>query len=113
MRVTSEFWVSALCRRTALEGAFAYVAKRGAAEAGAIFILSDDMQGGNTLFAPAPQAHFDPDETADRLFEVRDQGDRFAMLEIIEREKKFDPDLWLVEIEDREKRVLWNVVEDE
>ncbi|MET0943059.1 MAG: DUF1491 family protein, partial [Mesorhizobium sp.] len=40
MRVTSELWVSALTRRVFSGGGFAAILKRGAAEAGAVFILS-------------------------------------------------------------------------
>ena len=37
-RVKSDFWVSVLIRRVQIEGGFAYLARRGAPEAGAIFI---------------------------------------------------------------------------
>ncbi|MEP2580565.1 MAG: DUF1491 family protein, partial [Roseibium sp.] len=38
MRVTSEFFVSALVRRVFGEGGFAAVSRRGAPEAGAVFV---------------------------------------------------------------------------
>ncbi len=112
MRVTSDFWVSALCRKAAAEGAFAYVAKRGATEAGAIFVLANDMQGSVSLYGPAPQSWFSEDEQKDRLFEcVLDGGDQQAATERLEREQRFDPDIWIVEIEDREGRIFVEVVE--
>ena len=40
MRLTTDFWVSALMRRVFAEGGFAAVAKRGASEAGAVFVVT-------------------------------------------------------------------------
>ena len=61
MRLTSAIWVSAYIRRCHLEGAFAVVRRRGAAEAGAIFVKLDRLDGTAALFAPAPQSLVDED----------------------------------------------------
>ena len=112
MRVTSEFWVSALCRKAAAEGAFAYVVQRGAKEAGAIFVLANDMAGFVSLFAPAPQSWFAEDEPKDRLFEcILDKSDEQAVRDRLDRERRFDPDIWIVEIEDKQARDFTNKVE--
>ncbi|MBX8814668.1 DUF1491 family protein, partial [Ochrobactrum sp. MR34] len=42
MRLTSEFWVSAFMRRIRQADGFAYLVRRGATEAGAIFIKIRD-----------------------------------------------------------------------
>lgn len=99
MRVTSELYVSALLRRIFSTGGFGAIERRGATEAGAIFIRQRFRDGFETLFGPAPQSFFDEDDT-DRRFEVcADRSEPAACDAIIEREARFDPDLWVVEIE--------------
>lgn len=107
MRVVSSFWVGAHVRRCHAVGAFATVARKGATEAGAIFVVVDRLDGTADLYAPAPQALVDTDQPLDRQFEkvlsgvpANEARDR------IEREVRFDPDLWVVEIEDRQGRAF-------
>ena len=68
MRLKSSIWVSAYVRRCDIEGAFAAVRRRGAEEAGAIFIKLNRLDGTGMLYGPAPQAMFDEARPADRLF---------------------------------------------
>ena len=56
MRLKSAIWVAAYVRRCNVEGAFAAVRRRGAEEAGAIFIKLNRLDGTAELFAPAPQS---------------------------------------------------------
>lgn len=113
-RVTSAFFVSALVRRAFHEGAFAALSQRGAEEAGAIFVLVDRLDGTVDLYSPAPQSIFDDDGPRDRLFlAVEKAAERPAALKRIESERRFDPDLWLVEIEDRQGRCFVDVVDAE
>ena len=51
MRVTSDFYCSALLRRIFAAGGFAAVEKKGAAEAGAIFLKERRRDGTVTLYA--------------------------------------------------------------
>lgn len=103
MRVTSGFWVGVYLRRAMAEGCFTSVVKRGAEEAGAIFVILNSCNGEFSLFGPAPQTSFD--EGSDRLFApVLENIDEIAVLDRLEREKKFDPDLWIIENEDRAAR---------
>ena len=100
MRVTTDFWVSALLRRVFGAGGFAAVVKRGATEAGAVFVLSRGRLGEVSLFGPAPQTSYDSAKPDDRFFTLLGTGDDAAVLDTrLEREKKFDPDIWVVEIE--------------
>lgn len=100
MRVTTDLWVSALLRRVFAAGGFAAVVKRGAAEAGAVFVLARSRLGEVVLFGPAPQTSYDSAKPDDRFFTLLGSGDDAAMLDArLEREKKFDPDIWVVEIE--------------
>jgi len=100
MRVTTEFWVSALVRRIFNEGGFAAVLARGSASAGAIFIVSRDRFGVSTLYGPAPQTEYDDAKPGERMFALLLQSDDPSRVdEKLARERRFDPDLWLVEIE--------------
>jgi hypothetical protein len=108
MRLKSSIWVSAYLRRCAVEGAFAAVRRRGAEEAGAVFIKVSRLDGTGTLYAPAPQAVFNDKKPADRLFTATLGNDIPVPEASIEarlaRESKFDPDVWILEVEDRAGR---------
>ena len=100
MRVTTDLWVSALLRRVFSAGGFAAIVKRGATEAGAVFVLSRGRLGEVSLFGPAPQTSYDSAKPDDRFFTLLGAGDDAAVLDArLEREKKFDSDIWVVEIE--------------
>ena len=100
MRVTTDFWVSALVRRVFAAGGFAAIVKRGATEAGAVFVLSRGRMGEVALYGPAPQTSYDSAKPDERFFSLLDAGDDGSdVYARLEREKKFDPDIWVVEIE--------------
>jgi hypothetical protein len=99
MRVTTDLWVSALMRRVFSGGGFAAIAKRGASEAGAVFIIVRDRLGGATLFGPAPQTSYDTAKPDERYFVRHALDDEAALDARLEKEKRFDYDIWVVEIE--------------
>lgn len=100
MRVTTDLWVSALVRRVFGSAGFAAVIQRGATEAGAVFVLTRDRFGEVTLFGPAPQTSYDEARPDERLFgELEKTADEVVVNARLERERKFDPDIWVVEIE--------------
>ena len=101
MRLTSEFWVSALMRRIRTADGFAYLVRRGATEAGAIFIKIRNRDGQFDLYMPAPQSEYDLERADERRFILYKQSEDEQLInEQLEKELRFDPDLWLVEIED-------------
>ena len=108
MRLKSGIWVAAYVRRCHIEGAFAAVRRRGADEAGAVFIKLNRLDGTGILYGPAPQAVFDEAQPADRIFTInagRDAPVPDADIEArLKREIGFDPDIWIVEVEDRAGR---------
>lgn len=105
MRLKSAILVAAIVRRANVEGAFAAVTKHGADEAGAIFVKVARLDRTADLYAPAPQSSFDEAATGDRLFErVMAEAPEFEVDERLRRERNFDSDLWIVEIEDRAGR---------
>ncbi|PSJ61355.1 DUF1491 family protein [Pseudaminobacter soli (ex Li et al. 2025)] len=100
MRVTTDLWVSALLRRVFSDGGFAAIVKRGAGEAGAVFVLCRNRLGEVWLFGPAPQTSYDSARPDDRYFSQLYAGDDAQAIEArLEKEKRFDPDIWVVEIE--------------
>jgi hypothetical protein len=106
MRLRSDFWVSAYIRRCAVEGAEALLRRRGAAEAGAIFVKIDRLDGRAAVFGPAPQTETG-ERGVDRLWTRMHREewiDPLAAEERLRREISFDPDLWIVEVEDRAGR---------
>jgi hypothetical protein len=99
MRLKSHIFVAALVRRVFGAGDFAAIEHKGSEEAGAIFVRQRRRDGSETLYAPAPQNFFEEDAN-DRRFEMRlDRADAEKMRATIDKELRFDPDLWLVEIE--------------
>jgi hypothetical protein len=102
-RLRSDFWVSAYLRRCGVEGVDAVLRKRGAAEAGAIFVKVDHLDGTASLYGPAPQLFLD--ESGERLFmPVLEAVTPLDVEERMTRELRFDSDLWLVEVDDRAGR---------
>lgn len=113
MRLRTDIWVSALCRRAQSAGAFVYVGRRGAAEAGAVFVAVLRRDGALDLYGPAPQAAFDTAAPEERLFTPLLRGaEPQAVTARMEREQRFDSDLWLVEIEDRDGRPFVDIVDE-
>lgn len=107
MLLATDIWVSALLKRVELAGSFATIAKKGDARAGAVivkvlnlrtrdaYVLREAQSGEETLWMRPVETVNEPDVDA-----------------YIERQLKFDPDLWVVEIEDKEGRhFLTEVVE--
>jgi hypothetical protein len=107
LRLKSAIWVAAYVRRCHLEGAFAVVRRRGAEEAGAIFVKVSRLDGTAALFGPAPQTAFVEAHPSERRF-VSCLVEGFVPEANVEsriaRELNFDSDIWVVEIEDRNGR---------
>lgn len=105
-RLRSDFWVSAYLRRCGVEGMPAMLRRRGAAEAGAIVVKLDRLDGTATLYGPASQSAF-ADRGIARLFVRLHASEALPVPDIearLVREISFDPDLWIVEIDDRQGR---------
>lgn len=101
MRLTTDIFVSALVRRVNATGAFALLARKGALEAGTVFVKLRKPDGRYDLFAPAPQTFYEEGRPEERAFQAveRDVPESDTE-ERLTREKRWDPDLWIVEIED-------------
>jgi hypothetical protein len=100
-RLRSDIFVSAYIRRRNAENAFAVVRRKGALEAGAIFVCIDRRDGTAALYGPAPQSAFD-EARPERLFQrLTPEGATPADVEArMQKELRFDPDIWIVDIDD-------------
>jgi hypothetical protein len=107
VRVKSGLWVAAYLRRCQVAGSAAVLRRRGAEDAGAIFIKVSRLDGTADLFGPAPQSAFEDARPSDRAFvaclaaQPAPETDAEAF---IARQLKFDPDIWVIEVEDRAGR---------
>lgn len=102
LRLTSDLWVQAYLRQCRLDGAFGYLANRGSEAAGAIFIKIVQPGGQVDLYGPAPQSIVTEEQLDrdSRLFELILSGLDADIDTKLNSERKFDPDIWIVEIED-------------
>ena len=70
------------------------------------------LDGTAALFGPAPQTAFDAARPVEHLFVSLFPQDFVSEPDVeakITREQKFDPDLWLIEVEDRAGRHFLNL----
>jgi hypothetical protein len=103
-RLRSDIWVSAYLRRVAVEGAYATLRRRGAAEAGAIFILVDRLDGRVALYAPGPVDDLRLGERRWFRAHAAESIEPSAAEDRLARETRNDPDIWVVEVESRDGR---------
>ncbi len=106
MRLKSNIWVAAYLRRCQTEGVFGAVRRRGAEEAGAVFVKVALLDGNAMLYVPAPQTVYDEDRPVDRFFVplAPQPMPEPVVEERLTKEIRFDPDAWIVETEDRAGR---------
>ena len=100
-RVTAEFWVQAYLARLSIEGIFAHIVHRGDATAGAIAVKVADMRGQASVFTRS----YDTDGNRVWVTHVDAAPERDAD-DAIARQRKFDRDLWVIEVEDPRGRHL-------
>jgi|ERR1700751_119742 hypothetical protein len=113
MRLKTALWVAAYLRRCQVEGLSAVVRRRGAEEAGVIFVRICRLDGTSDLFGPAPQSTLEQG-AVDRTFTAALAPRPIPDAEIeayLTRQTKFDSDLWIVEVEDPAGRNFLNIVD--
>jgi hypothetical protein len=106
MRLKTNIWVGAYLRRCQVAGVFGAVRRRGAEEAGAVFVKVATLDGNAMLYVPAPQTVYDDSRPIDRFFvpAAKEPQLETAVEERLAKEVRFDPDAWIVETEDKKGR---------
>jgi hypothetical protein len=101
-RLKAGIFVRAIIRRAEVAGAAAFVVRKGSEEAGAIFLKIARLDGTSLVLSQARRGEGE-------LVWVKPLGDAAsdeAASNYFEKQMRFDPDLWIVEIEDREGRTF-------
>ena len=100
-RLTAGLWVSAYLARLRLAVIAHYLVARGDATAGAVLVKAATLDGQARVW----QRSFDLASDA-RVWVVLAEGDEGMVDAAIARQRARDPDLWVVEVEDRAGRTL-------
>ena len=100
MLLSSDVWVGALIRRVEIGGGFAVVARKGDPRAGAVLVkVLNRSDGSARLLAEATRG--DGDRVWMEPVASREERELDAY---VERAVRIDPDVWVVEIEDKAGR---------
>ncbi len=100
-RLTTDFWVGAYLMRLQQENIPAYITRKGDPTAGAVLVKVSTLDGRARAF----QRSFDL-MSGERAWVVLAEGEEREVDEALSRQAGFDPDLWVIEIEDRAGRHL-------
>ena len=100
-RLTAEFWVHAYLARLRLHDIPAFVTSHGDDTSGAVLVKLNTLDGR----ARAYHRTFDL-MTGSRKWDLLVDGDEVDVDASIAKQRGFDPDLWVVEVEDRHGRHL-------
>jgi hypothetical protein len=101
-RLKAGIFVRATIRRAEVAGAAAFVVRKGSEEAGAILLKISRLDGTSMVLSQARRGEGE-------LVWVKPIGDAVddaAAAKYFEKQIRYDPDLWIVEIEDREGRTF-------
>ena len=100
-RLTAEMWVSAYLTRLRLENIPAFVVRKGEATAGQVLIKLNRLDGSAILFQRIVDILTDT-----RKWDVLFDGTEDEVDVSVDRQSGFDPDLWVIEVEDKAGRHL-------
>ncbi len=100
-RLTAEFWVHAYLARLRLADIAAFVTAHGDDTAGAVAVKLNLLDGSARLFTRS----FDL-MTGNRTWLTLAEGPEAQVDAVIARQRGGDPDLWVIEVEDRQGRSL-------
>ncbi|MBC7165141.1 MAG: DUF1491 family protein [Roseovarius sp.] len=98
-RLTARFWVDAYLARLRLAGIPAFVVAHGDDDAGAVLVKLNTLDGKATVYHRSIDL-----KSAERRWLVLVEGDEPGVDAAIARQRRYDPDLWVIEVEDRAGR---------
>lgn len=99
-RLTSEFWVNAYLTRLRLLDIPAFVVARGDETAGAVLVKLNTLDGNAAAF----QRSYDAD--GNRIWVSLAEGLDSEVEARLAKQREFDPDIWIIEVEDKQGRSL-------
>lgn len=100
-RLTADFWVRAYLRRLELADIPAFLTARGDPTAGAVLVKLATLDGQARAF----QRSYDL-ATGRRTWVTLAEGPEPEVDATIRRQRRNDPDLWVIEVESRDGRTL-------
>ena len=98
-RLTARFWVDAYLARLRLADIPAFVVSHGDDTGGAVLVKLNTLDGQAVVY----QRSFDL-MSGERTWVVLSEGPENDVDATVARQRGFDPDLWVVEVEDRKGR---------
>jgi len=101
VRLTSDVWVSAYLTRLRLVDIPVFVTRKGDATAGSVLVKLNTLDGQAVAF----QRQFDL-MTGDRTWVTLAEGAETDVDASLTKQVSFDPDLWVIEVEDKQGRHL-------
>ena len=100
-RLATDFWVHAYLARLRLADIPAYVVAHGDDTAGAVIVKLATLDGQAKAFHRSYDLM-----TGERVWATLAEGPEPKVDAALSRQRSFDPDLWVIEVEDRQGRHL-------
>ncbi len=101
MRLTTDMWVGAYLTRLRLAAIPAFVTAKGDPTAGAVIVKLNTLDGQAKAFQRTYDLLSDQ-----RMWDTLAQGPEPEVDEALRKQRRVDPDLWVIEVEDRHGRTL-------
>lgn len=99
-RLSSEFWVKAYLTRLRIMDIPAFLTARGDATAGAVLVKVNTLDGNAEAFQRSYNAE------GHRIWIPLSSGPDRDVEESLAKQRQYDPDIWIIEVEDKQGRSL-------
>jgi len=100
-RLATELWVQAYLTRLRLVDIPAFIVAKGDATAGAVLVKLNPLDGSAIVYQRSLDLM-----SGERAWVVLAEGPESDVDSSIAKQRSFDPDLWVIEVEDRQGRHL-------
>ncbi|MGC3938404.1 DUF1491 family protein [Roseobacter sp. EG26] len=100
-RLTARFWIDAYLARLRVHDIPAFIVAHGDDTAGSILVKVNKLDGQATVYHRSYNLMEDT-----REWSILEQGDDVEVDASVNRQRGFDPDIWVIEVEDRQGRHL-------
>ncbi|MBW4707292.1 DUF1491 family protein [Roseobacter sp. YSTF-M11] len=100
-RLTARFWIDAYLARLRVQDIPAFIVVHGDDTAGSILVKVNKLDGQATVYHRSYNLMEDT-----REWSILEQGHDREVDASIDRQRGYDPDIWVIEVEDRQGRHL-------